>query len=104
MLGPFLLVFADGSPESGVAAVVDRMTAWAGVDAAVAGWVAAYVPAAVGNAGMPGRAPAGAVLAGAQLHGSVGLEAAGLFADMRHTGATLPAVQAEMPADAVALV
>lgn len=83
--------------------VVDQMTAWAGADAGVVGWAAANVPAAVGGAGMPGRAPAGAVLARAQLNGSVGLEAVGRFAGMGHTGDTLPAVQSEMPANAFAL-
>ncbi|MEV0494517.1 hypothetical protein [Streptomyces atratus] len=53
---------------------------------------------------MPGRVPAGAVLAWAQLHGPAGLEAAGQFAGMGHTGDPLPAVQTEMPADAFAPV
>ncbi|MFE9865022.1 TetR/AcrR family transcriptional regulator [Streptomyces sp. NPDC005506] len=103
VLGPFLPVFADGSPGAEVARVVDQMTAWAGSDAAVAGWVAEYVPAAVGDTGMTGQALAGAVLAWAQLHGSVGLEAAGQFAGMGHGGDALLAAQTEMLANAFAL-
>ncbi|MET4643129.1 AcrR family transcriptional regulator [Streptomyces atratus] len=103
VLGPFLRVFADGSPGAEVARVVDQMTAWAGSDAAVAGWVAEYVPAAVGDTGMTGQALAGAVLAWAQLHGSVGLEAAGQFAGMGHGGDALLAAQTEMLANAFAL-
>ncbi|MGC5004209.1 TetR/AcrR family transcriptional regulator [Streptomyces sp. NBC_00353] len=105
VLGPFLPVFAGGSPEAEVVGVVDQMTAWAGSDAAVAvaGWVAEYVPAAAGDTGMSGLALAGAVLAWAQLHGSVGLEAAGQFAGMGHGGDTLLAAQTEMLANAFAL-
>ncbi|WP_392871461.1 hypothetical protein [Streptomyces sp. LN499] len=79
------------------------MTAWAGPDAAVAGWVAEYVPTAVGDTGMTGQSLAGAVLAWAQLHGSVGLEAAGQFAGMGHGGDALLAAQTEMLANAFAL-
>ncbi|MFD7947379.1 TetR-like C-terminal domain-containing protein, partial [Streptomyces sp. NPDC059744] len=103
VLGPFLPVFADGSPGAEVARVVDQMTAWAGSDAAVAGWVAEYVPSAVGDTGMTGQSLAGAVLAWAQLHGSVGLEAAGQFAGMGHGGDALLAAQTEMLANAFAL-
>ncbi|GAA3482573.1 hypothetical protein [Streptomyces yanii] len=104
MLGPLLPVFTDGSAGPGAAVVVDRMTAWAGADAGVAGWVAAHVPAAAGDAGMSRRAPAGRVLARAQLHGSADREADGQFAGMGHTGNPLPTTQTEMPADAFAPV
>ncbi|MFE7323417.1 hypothetical protein ACFU8W_00240 [Streptomyces sp. NPDC057565] len=87
VLGPLLPVFTDGSAGPGAA-----------------GWVAAHVPAAAGDAGMSRRAPAGTVLARAQLHGSADREAAGQFAGMGHTGNPLPATQTEMPADAFAPV
>ncbi|MEU8836234.1 TetR/AcrR family transcriptional regulator [Streptomyces sp900116325] len=103
VLGPFLPVFANGSPGPEVADVVEQMTAWAGSDSAVAGWVAEYVPAADGDTGMTGQALAGAVLAWAHLHGSVGLEAAGHFTGMGHGGDTLLAAQTEMLANAFTL-
>ncbi|WP_327371477.1 TetR/AcrR family transcriptional regulator [Streptomyces sp. NBC_01217] len=103
VLGPFLAVFADGTPGTGVAAVVAEMTTWLGADEAVGAWVATYAPAAAGDTGRSAQALAGAVLAWAQLHGSVGLEAAGQFAGMGHSGATLLRAQAEMLADAFEL-
>ncbi|WP_327243025.1 hypothetical protein [Streptomyces sp. NBC_01320] len=80
------------------------MTVWTGADAGVAGSAAAYVSAAAGDAGIARRAPAGAVLARAQPHGSAGREAAGRFAGVGHTGDPPPAAQTEMPADAFAPV
>ncbi|MGP3638331.1 hypothetical protein ACTU45_34320 [Streptomyces sp. 24-1644] len=43
------------------------------------------------------------MLAWSQLHGAVGLEAAGQFAGMGHRGETLLATQTDMLADAFAL-
>ncbi|MFJ2136356.1 TetR/AcrR family transcriptional regulator [Streptomyces sp. NPDC087845] len=106
VLGPFLPVFADGTPGAGVAPVVAEMAAWLGEDEAVGTWVAGYAPPAAGepdDAGRPARALAGAVLAWAQLHGSAGLEAAGQFAGMGHSGVTLLGAQTEMLADAFGL-
>ena len=79
------------------------MTAWLGADAAVGEWVVRYAPDTAGDTEASARALAGAVLAWTQLHGSVGLEAAGQFADMGHRGETLLATQMDMLADAFAL-
>ncbi|MFF3125322.1 TetR/AcrR family transcriptional regulator [Streptomyces sp. NPDC057908] len=103
VLGPFLAVFADGTPGARVAAVVAEMTVWLGTDGAVGDWVAEYAPTAAGDTGKSAQALAGAVLAWAQLHGSVGLEAAGQFVGMGHSGATLLGAQTEMLADAFGL-
>ncbi|MFF1916091.1 TetR/AcrR family transcriptional regulator [Streptomyces sp. NPDC058239] len=103
VLGPFLPVFADGTPGARVTAVVAEMTAWLCTDEAVGAWVAEYAPAAAGDTGKSAQALAGAVLAWAQLHGSVGLEAAGQFVGMGHSGATLLGTQTEMLADAFGL-
>ncbi|MFF3171585.1 TetR/AcrR family transcriptional regulator [Streptomyces sp. NPDC057900] len=102
VLGPFLPVFAGGTPGAGVAPVVAQMAAWLDGDPAVGGWVAEYVADAAGPAGAAG-ALAGALLAWAQLHGSVGLEAAGQFEGMGHSGGTLLDAQVAMLADAFGL-
>lgn len=103
VLGPFLPVFADGTPAAGVAPVVAQVAAWLGSDAQVGDWVAQYVTDTSGDPAASARALAGAVLAWAQLHGSVGLEAAGQFAGMGHEGGTLLAAQTDLLADAFAL-
>ncbi|WP_232837883.1 TetR-like C-terminal domain-containing protein [Streptomyces atratus] len=103
VLGPFLTVFAYGTPGAQVAAVVAEMTAWLDTNEAVGAWAAEYAPTAAGDTGKSAQALAGAVLAWAQLHGSVGLEAAGQFVGMGHSGATLLGAQTEMPADAFGL-
>ncbi|MEU8509314.1 WHG domain-containing protein [Streptomyces brevispora] len=59
-----------------------------GSDASVGGWVAEYTADAADTAASA-RALAGALLAWAQLHGSVGLEATGQFAGMGHSGDAL---------------
>lgn len=102
-LGPFLAVFAGGAPGAGVAPVVAEMTAWLESDAAVSAWVAEYATEAADDIGTSARALAGALLAWAQLHGSVGLEAAGQFAEMGHSGGTLLDAQIKMLADAFGL-
>ncbi|MFJ3526794.1 TetR/AcrR family transcriptional regulator [Streptomyces sp. NPDC090132] len=103
VLGPFLPVFASGTPGAGVAPVVAQMAAWLDGDPAVGGWVAEYAAdAAAGPAGAAG-ALAGALLAWAQLHGSVGLEAAGQFEGMGHSGGTLLDAQIAMLADTFGL-
>ncbi|MFF1920809.1 TetR/AcrR family transcriptional regulator [Streptomyces sp. NPDC058221] len=101
VLGPFLPVFAGGSPGSGVAPVVAQMRAWLDADPSVGGWVAEY--AADADTVIAAVALAGALLAWAQLHGSVGLEAAGQFDGMGHGGDTLLDAQAGMLADAFGL-
>lgn len=103
VLGPFLPVFADGAPGAGVAPVVVQMTAWLGADPAVGSWVAAYAADAAADTAVAARALSGALLAWAQLHGSVGLEAAGQFAGMGHSGDTLLDAQIGMLADAFGL-
>lgn len=103
VLGPFLPVFAGGSPGAGVASVVDRMAAWLEADAGVGAWVAGYAPDTAGSPGASAAALAGALLAWAQLHGAVGLEVAGQFAGMGHDGETLLAAQTGMLADAFGL-
>ncbi|THA71002.1 TetR/AcrR family transcriptional regulator [Streptomyces sp. A0958] len=103
VLGPFLPVFAGGSPGAGVASVVDRMAAWLETDAGVGSWVAGYAPDAAGDGGASAGALAGVLLAWAQLHGAVGLEVAGQFAGMGHDGKTLLAAQTGMLADAFGL-
>ncbi|WP_328897599.1 TetR/AcrR family transcriptional regulator [Streptomyces sp. NBC_00236] len=105
VLGPFLPVFAGGVPGAGVAPVVAQMAAWLGSESesAVGDWVAEYAADVTGDPAASARALAGAVLAWAQLHGSVGLEAAGQFAGMGHDGDVLLAAQTDMLADAFAL-
>lgn len=101
VLGPFLAVFAEGDPGAEVAALVAEMAAWLATDEAVGAWVAEYAADTAGDT--PARALAGAVLVWAQLHGSVGLEAAGQFAGMGHHGNTLLTAQMGVLADAFAL-
>ncbi|MET9096640.1 TetR/AcrR family transcriptional regulator [Streptomyces cyaneofuscatus] len=109
VLGPFLPLFATGSPGPAVAATVDEMTAWLAADGTVGAWVARYAPEAAGTPGTPAgqaraaSALAGAVLAWTQLHGSVSLEVAGQFAGMAHRGGTLLGAHMEMLADAFGL-
>lgn len=102
-LGPFLPVFAGGAPAAGVAPVVAQMADWLGSDADVGDWVTDYAADTAGDPAASARALAGAVLAWAQLHGSVGLEVAGQFTGMGHEGDTLLAAQTDMLADAFAL-
>ncbi|MFB8206361.1 TetR/AcrR family transcriptional regulator [Streptomyces sp. NPDC056010] len=103
VLGPFLPVFAGGSPGADAASMVDRMTAWLETDAGVGSWVAEYAPDAAGDVRASAVALAGAVLVWAQLHGAVGLEVAGQFAGMGHDGESLLAAQNGMLADAFGL-
>ncbi|MFD3650512.1 TetR/AcrR family transcriptional regulator [Streptomyces cyaneofuscatus] len=109
VLGPFLPLFATGSPGPAVAATVDEMTAWLAADGTVGAWVARYAPEAAGTPDAPAgearaaSALAGAVLAWTQLHGSVSLEVAGQFAGMAHRGGTLLGAHMEMLADAFGL-
>ncbi|NED11845.1 TetR/AcrR family transcriptional regulator [Streptomyces sp. SID9124] len=103
VLGPFLPVFAGGSPGADAASMVDRMAAWLEAEAGVGAWVAEYVPGAAGNVRASAVALAGAVMAWAQLHGAVGLEVGGQFAGMGHDGETLLAAQNGMLADAFGL-
>ncbi|MEU3831307.1 TetR/AcrR family transcriptional regulator [Streptomyces microflavus] len=116
VLGPFLPLFATGNPCPAVAATVDEMTAWLTAEESVRAWVAQYAPEAAEAtepaeaAGAGGAATAaaahalaGAVLAWAQLHGSVSLEVAGQFAGMAHRGGTLLGAQMELLADAFGL-
>lgn len=102
-LGPFLPVFAGGAPGAGVAPVVAQMAGWLGSEADVEDWVTEYATDTAGDLAASARALAGAVLAWAQLHGSVGLEVAGQFAGMGHEGDALLAAQTDMLADAFAL-
>ncbi|WUD77643.1 WHG domain-containing protein [Streptomyces sp. NBC_00510] len=53
--------------------------------------------------GGPGVPLAGAVLAWSHLHGAVGLETAGQFAGMGHSGATLLTAQIDSLADSFGL-
>ncbi|MEU8623472.1 TetR/AcrR family transcriptional regulator [Streptomyces sp. NPDC048669] len=103
VLGPFLPVFAGGAPGAGVIPVVEQMTAWLGSDPAVGAWVAEYAADTAADAAVSARALAGALLAWAQLHGSVGLETAGQFAGMGHSVNTLLDAQIGMLADAFGL-
>ncbi|WP_326701112.1 TetR/AcrR family transcriptional regulator [Streptomyces sp. NBC_01754] len=103
VLGPFLPVFAEGTPSAGVAALVVEMTDWLAEDESVGAWVADYAPDALGDLRRPSYALAGAVLAWAQLHGSAGLEAAGQFGGMGHSGDTLLVTQVNLLADAFGL-
>lgn len=103
VLGPFLPVFANGTPEAGLAALVVEMTDWLAEDESVGAWVAEYAPDVLGDLRAPSYALAGAVLVWAQLHGSVGLEAAGNFTGMGHGGGTLLMAQLNLLADAFAL-
>ncbi|MFE7749157.1 TetR/AcrR family transcriptional regulator [Streptomyces sp. NPDC057428] len=104
VLGPFLPLFADGSPGTSHSALVAEMTAWLAADAAgVTSWVAEYAPDTAADQRRAAYGLAGAVLVWAQLHGSVGLEAAGQFAGMGHRGDTLLTTQLDQLADAFAL-
>ncbi|WP_370375276.1 TetR-like C-terminal domain-containing protein [Streptomyces laculatispora] len=102
VLGPFLAVFAGGAPGAGVTLVVAQMADWLASDAAVGGWVTEYAADASDTAACA-RALAGALLAWAQLHGSVGLETAGQFTGMGHRVDTLLDAQIGMLADAFGL-
>ncbi|MEU5899561.1 TetR/AcrR family transcriptional regulator [Streptomyces venezuelae] len=123
VLGPFLTVFAGGRPSNSVEPLVGEFNRWLRDDAAVAAWVekwtgpssggsatstgAAESPVAAGSEGSSESAAAvaltGAITAWPQLHGTVGLEAAGQFAGMGHRPTTLLAVQVDMLADAFQL-
>ncbi|MFJ1589331.1 TetR/AcrR family transcriptional regulator [Kitasatospora albolonga] len=104
VLGPFLPLFATGSPGAAVAATVDEMAAWLAAEESVGAWVARYAPeATAAGTDRAASALAGAVLAWAQLHGSVSLEVAGQFAGMAHRGSTLLGAQMELLADAFGL-
>lgn len=103
VLGPFLAVFAGGAPGAGVIPVVEQMSAWLGSDPAVGAWVAEYAVDTAADTAASARALAGALLAWAQLHGSVGLETTGQFAGMGHSVATLLDAQIGMLADAFGL-
>ncbi|MFF4505204.1 TetR/AcrR family transcriptional regulator [Streptomyces sp. NPDC001401] len=98
VLGPFLPVFEGAAPSAAVRPVVEQMTAWAEADAAVAQWAR---PRAAG--GSEGVALAGAVLAWAHMHGSIGLEVSGQFNGMGHDGDTLLTAQIDSLADAFSL-
>lgn len=100
-LGPFLGVFATASPTAAVLPVVEEMDSWARRDDAVAAWVTTH--AGERAAAAPGVPLAGAVLAWSQLHGAVGLETAGQFEGMGHSGATLLAAQIDSLADSFGL-
>lgn len=102
VLGPFLTVFAEGRPSGSVEPLVDEFARWLRDDTAVAAWVEQ-------RTGLSPEEPAaavaltGAITAWSQLHGTVGLEAAGQFAGMGHRPATLLASQVDMLADAFQL-
>ncbi|MFW6693085.1 TetR-like C-terminal domain-containing protein [Streptomyces sp. MAR4 CNX-425] len=102
VLGPFLPVFVQGRPCPAVAPLVEEVGRWLRDDAAVAAWVERWT-------GLPPEDPAadfaltGAVAAWPQMHGTVGLEAAGQFAGMGHRPGTLLAVQVDMLADSFRL-
>ncbi|MFF3949692.1 TetR-like C-terminal domain-containing protein [Streptomyces sp. NPDC001902] len=85
-LGPFLGVFATASPTAAVLPVVEETGSWARRDA-VAAWVTTHTGERAAAA--PGVPLAGAVLAWSHLHGAVGLETAGQFEGMGHSGAML---------------
>uniref|UniRef100_A0AAU3GL06 TetR/AcrR family transcriptional regulator n=1 Tax=Streptomyces sp. NBC_01401 TaxID=2903854 RepID=A0AAU3GL06_9ACTN len=103
VLGPFLPLFAGGSPGAGLATLVAEMEAWLASDAPVGAWVAGYTPDTALDTRRAAHGLAGAVLVWAQLHGSVGLEAVGQFAGTGHRGDTLLTTQLGLLADAFAL-
>ncbi|MFI6938591.1 TetR/AcrR family transcriptional regulator [Streptomyces sp. NPDC050418] len=98
VLGPFLPVFAEGRPVRSVNPLLTELRAWLRKDTAVAAWVEEWTGL---SAAKPAAAVAltGAITAWPQLHGTVGLEAAGQFTGMGHAPATLLAVQVDMLAD-----
>ncbi|MFE5996180.1 hypothetical protein ACFQ6C_04725 [Streptomyces sp. NPDC056454] len=78
VLGPFLPLFATGSPGPAVASTADGMTAWLAADSTVGSWLSRYAPEAAGAPDGEVRAAsavAGAVPACTQSYGSVSLEA-----------------------------
>ncbi|MFJ6852170.1 TetR/AcrR family transcriptional regulator [Streptomyces sp. NPDC091271] len=103
VLGPFLPLFADGSPGAGASAMVTEMEAWLTADTGVAEWVARYAPHTASDTRRAAYGLAGAVLVWAQLHGSAGLETAGHLTGMGHSGDALLATQLHLLADAFAL-
>ncbi|MFJ9326813.1 hypothetical protein [Streptomyces sp. DSS69] len=106
VLGPFLPLFATGSPGPAVASTADGMTARLAADSTVGSWLSRYAPEAAGAPDGEVRAAsamAGAVPACTQSYGSVSLEAAGQFAGVAPRGRTLLGARMEMPADAFGL-
>ncbi|MFI7320783.1 TetR/AcrR family transcriptional regulator [Streptomyces venezuelae] len=100
VLGPFLTVFAGGRPSGSVEPLVGEFGRWLRDDAAVAAWVEKWTGLSSEEAAV---ALTGAITAWPQLHGTVGLEAAGQFAGMGHRPTTLLAAQVDMLADAFQL-
>ncbi|CAM5460972.1 MULTISPECIES: TetR/AcrR family transcriptional regulator [Streptomyces diastaticus group] len=99
VLGPFLAVFAGGRARPALAPLTAESAAWLREDAGVAAWVAEWTGRTADD---PAAAVAltGAVMAWPQLHGVVGLEAAGQFTGMGQRPATLLPLQIGLLADA----
>ncbi|GLW15178.1 TetR family transcriptional regulator [Streptomyces sp. NBRC 13847] len=101
-LGPFLTVFAAGTPTEPLRPVVTEMTAWVREDENIADWVAHHT-------GLPPQdkaaaiALAGTILAWSQLHGTVSLEVSGQYTGMGHRAPTLLTAQVDTLADSFGL-
>jgi AcrR family transcriptional regulator len=102
VLGPFLSVFARGRPLRTLDELMGQFGRWLRKNEEVAAWVAEWT-------GLSAQEPAaavaltGAIMVWPQMHGTVGLETAGQFADMGHEPATLLATQIDILADAFQL-
>lgn len=101
-LGPFLAVFADGSPSEAFRPVVEEMAEWVREDVSLAAWVWEHTgrPA---HDGKVGTALAGAALAWSQLHGTVSLAVSGQYGGIGSRTRTLLMAQADALADAFGL-
>lgn len=101
-ISPFLPVFAAGRPVDTLRPLLAELRAWLRQDSDVALWVHE-------RTGLSATSPdaaialAGTVLTWSQMHGTVGLEAAGQYAGMGHHAATLLSIQMELLADSFQL-
>lgn len=98
-LGPFLKIFASGTPSREVQPLVKEMASWVRRDATVADWVRQYTELTAREPST-GVALAGAILAWSSLHGPVSLESAGQFKEMGHKARTLLRAQISILAGA----
>ncbi|MEU8683912.1 TetR/AcrR family transcriptional regulator [Streptomyces sp. NPDC048611] len=102
VLGPFLKVFAAGTPAEALRPLAEEMASWVRTEEAVADWLAEHTVLAPQDAAA-GTALAGTVLAWSQLHGTVGLEVSGQYAGMGHRARTLLTAQIDTLADSFRL-
>jgi len=101
-LGPFLTVFAQGRPLRTLDELMGQFTRWLRQNDEVAAWVAEWTGLGADD-NAAAVALTGAIIVWPQIHGTVGLETAGQFADMGDEPSTLLATQIDILADAFQL-